>query len=213
MKNISNRTILCLIVVVSLVTGILFSGYKANAEENPSEHVVKEEQKAVLTITDPSSGQTWSWNLPSQNIISSGSQTRAAANHSTIFVRFDAGEYLQKTLRSLPSKASTINDNITITAGFTYSMNASANTVTIYSAFGSTTPKGLYYATDRVFYWRNPGSLGGGKFYPTTNSWSYAGDKKPGQYYASLPPKAILDCNVRVSGMSSVRSISVTCSL
>jgi cell division protein YceG involved in septum cleavage len=188
MKNISNRTILCLIVVVSLVTGILFSGYKANAEENPSEHVVKEEQKAVLTITDPSSGQTWSWNLPSQNIISSGSQTRVAANHSTIFVSFDAGEYLQKTLLSLPSKASTINDNITITAGFTYSMNASANTVTIYSAFGSTTPKGLYYATDRVFYWRNPGSLGGGKFYPTTNSWSYAGDKKPGQYYASLPP-------------------------
>lgn len=95
-----------------------------------------------------------------------------------------------------------------VTAGLTYGANASNNTVKIYNAFGSTVNKGLFYVTNRAFYWRNPGSGGGSPLAPTSASWNYTVSDSWGAYISSLPPYAITDAKVAVTGMGGTRTIS-----
>ena len=195
---------------VSILLIINSIGVFAAEETNPV-NAKQTDITTTLTITDPDTGEVWEWDIPVELYVKSNKFRASDGNVvSTVMVNADIGEYLYQTL-GYPSQVSTLNDDITLQAGLTYSF--SGNDVAIYSAFGSTTPKGLYYAENRKFNWRNPGSGGGGSYSPTSNSWSYPGDGVYGGYYSSLPPKAILDCKIRVSGMSSYRNVSVTCSL
>lgn len=167
----------------------------------------------ILKISDPETGEKWQWELPAvEENVTLLTRSNDKDEMLSTMVSVDVGEYIYQTL-GYPSQSSTLNDDITVTAGLTYSSSASNNTVTIYSAFGSTTPKGIYYAENRYFYWRNPMSGGGGKERPTTNSWSYSGDGIAGQYVSFTPPYAITDCRIRILDMSAYRDVSVQCNL
>lgn len=186
-----------------------------------------------IVISDPETGEVWEWSIPKSDV-SVNSSTNSSSKMLSLMsnpldedeveeiitteVSIDIGKYLDMTLEPLAvqstiDKSTSITDDITIITGLTYSKNASNNTISVYNVFGSTTPKGSYYASDRVVYWRNPGADVGGTFYPTSNSWNYSTDSTAGTYYSSLPPYSILDCRVRITGMSAYRDISVTCTL
>ena len=108
------------------------------------------------------------------------------------------------------SGSSTVDSDVKVTAGLTYSTNASNNTVKIHNAFGSTVNKGYYYVQKREFYWRNPGSGNFSHLLPSSASWNYSVSDSWGTYSSSLQPYAITDATVRVSGMDGQRVISVT---
>ncbi|WP_394525254.1 hypothetical protein [Lacrimispora sp. JR3] len=169
----------------------------------------------VLTISDPETGQKWEWELPENEVkvTPSNSLLRSGNTITEAVVSFDAGKYLNATLLANPSQSATLEDDITIKTGLTYSTNAANNTVRIYNVFGSTTPKGLYYAENRKVYWRNPGASIGGTLTPTSNSWNYSVDSTAGMYSSDVPLYSLLDCRVRVSGMSNYRDLSVKCTL
>lgn len=169
-----------------------------------------------LIISDPETGETWEWEVPAPNYISTdltNSSLYTSSDSEPLYntkAEIDLGEYLAETFAN-PEISSTLTDDITITTGLTYSVMGQG--VSIKSVFGSTTPKGLYYATDRVVYWRNPGAVVGGVLYPTSNSWSYSTNPEYGTWSSFYPPYSLLDCRVRVSGMSAYRDISVMCKL
>lgn len=169
----------------------------------------------VLTITDPETGQRWEWDLSEEDVtdIQSKSFFRSGETTTEAVVSLDVGKYLAETFASNPSVSTTLEDDIKIMTGLTYSMDAASNTVRIYNVFGSTTPKGLYYAENRKVYWRNPGANIGGTLTPTSNSWNYSVDSTAGNYFSQLPPYSLLDCRVRISGISNYRDISVKCTL
>ncbi|NLB78707.1 MAG: hypothetical protein GX796_07650 [Clostridiaceae bacterium] len=83
----------------------------------------------------------------------------------------------------------------------------------ITDVFGATVNKGLFYASDREFYWRHPGTGEGGTFYPITSSWNYTVNSGYGLYERRFPPKTILDCRINVSGITAYKDVSVTCAL
>ncbi|GAX48260.1 hypothetical protein [Pseudolactococcus reticulitermitis] len=108
------------------------------------------------------------------------------------------------------SGSATKDSDVRVTAGLTYSTNASNNTVKIHNAFGSTVNKGYYYVQKRAFYWRNPGSGNFSHLLPSSASWNYSVSDSWGTYSSSLQPYAITEATVRVSGMDGERVISVT---
>lgn len=109
---------------------------------------------------------------------------------------------------------SVIYDDVTLTVGLRYSVDTDNNTVAIYRAYGSTPGNGLYYATNKEFYYANPAVFGPIEQQPTSSSWSYSTDSTPGAYFADLPPYALLDCRITVAGMEqSYRDVSVICEL
>lgn len=169
---------------------------------------------ATIIITDPETGQVWKSDLPAEDVqIQSAPRTFSATGEieETVMVSVDAGEYIQETLSDKPI-STTLEDDITLMTGMTYVFSGS--NVKITSVTGKTTPKGLYYATDRKQYYRHPGTGAGGEWYPTSDKkWTYTVNSGYGLYSAQAPPKATLDCTIRVSGMTTYRNVSVFCSL
>lgn len=193
-------------IVLALVTLLTMGSISAFASS-------ADQISTVLTISDPETGQEWEWVLskentsvtPSKGLLKSGEVMTEAVTS------IDIGKYLAETFAANPSVSTTLKDDITIMTGLTYSV--SGNGVRIYNVFGATTPKGLYYAENRKVYWRNPGAGLGGTLTPTSNSWNYSVDSTSGLYSSDAKPYSLLDCRVRVSGMSTYRDISVMCTL
>ncbi|WP_313584624.1 hypothetical protein [Lacrimispora sp.] len=197
--------------LVMLLTVGYISAFAAPADSDRSTANIS----TVLTITDPETGQKWEWDLSGEDVtaIQSKGILRSGEATTEAVVSIDVGKYLAETFASNPNVSTTLEDDITIMTGLTYSMDAASNTVRIYNVFGATTPKGLYYAENRKVYWRNHGANVGGTFSPTSNSWNYSVDSTAGNYFSQLPPYSLLDCRVRISGMSNYRDISVKCTL
>lgn len=177
--------------------------------------------KASVEISDPETGDTWKWDIQESDIHRKSSKDSSLSTVSALSntdgqavegqeISIDLGKYLAAT--QIPI-STTCTDDITLTAGMYYSADAAHNSVSVYSVFGSTTPQGLYYATNRKFYWRNPGAGVGGQYAPYDNSWSYLTDSTAGAYSTSAPPYSLLDCEVHVSGMTAYRNVSVKCTL
>lgn len=120
----------------------------------------------------------------------------------------ELAESFGMALLASDSGSSTKYSDVNVTAGLTYGSKASNNTVIIYNAFGSTVNKGLYYVSNRAFYWRNPWSGTGSPLYPTTASWNYAVTDYWSGYTSQLPPYALTVATVSVSGMTATREIS-----
>ena len=167
----------------------------------------------VLTISGPETGQKWEWFLSEENtsVAYTKGLSRSGEVTTEAVTSIDIGKYLAETFAANPSVSTTLEDDITIMTGLTYSVSGSG--VRIHNVFGATTPKGLYYAENRKVYWRNPGVGVGGTLTPTSNSWNYSVDSSPGLYSPNAKPYSLLDCRVRVSGMSTYRDITVMCTL
>lgn len=206
--------------VFMLVSSI--PAYAANSESDfGGANNSKDKIVAVISITDPETGENWQWDIPQSDITVESEYSKSIFNNSSqevinvALVSVDVSEYLALTTDQTITK--TLNDDITIKAGLTYSANAQKNTVSLKKVLGATEPKGLYYATDRKFYWRNPGADVGEATSPTSNSWNYtlsATQQREGSYYPELPSYALTECKVMVSGMEPLsRTISVTCKL
>lgn len=174
------------------------------------------EQEAVLTISEPGTDNSWSWNIPEEQIKLQILPATRSGESETIYngqVTIDLTEYLQATYDEKITSESTLRDSVVITTGLVYSFNESDSTVRVYNVYGSTIPTdAIFYAENRRVTWRNPGAYLGGVFHPTSNSWNYSVDSTPGAYTSvgGLIPYSLLDCHIRVSGMSSYdRLVSV----
>lgn len=169
----------------------------------------------ILIISDPETGEEWEWMLSDEDINVSNCNNINEVNllfEEVVFeesITIDVTPYIVQTMGSKVSGSSTLDDDITITTGLTYSSDSSNNTVSIYKVFGSTSTSGNYYASNRTVYWRNPGAGVGDTLYPTTNTWSYDVDSTAGAYYSSVQPYSLLDCEVHILDMSAYRTISV----
>ena len=168
--------------------------------------------KGQITISDPNTGEQWNWELSASDI-SVGGMSRASNQYSSernAEVNVDISEYLLKTM-SQPVDVETVKkDDVTITVGLRYSADAKSNTVAIYRAYGSAPNNGLYYATNKKFYYANPSVFSPIVKTPTTVSWSYETNSQAGSYMSELPPYALLDCRIMVGGMPhSYRDVSV----
>ena len=130
--------------------------------------------KGQIQISDPSTGEQWNWELSASDI-SVGGMSRASNQYSSernAEVNVDISEYLLKTM-SQPVDVETVRkDDVTITVGLRYSADAKSNTVAIYRAYGSAPNNGLYYATNKKFYYANPSVFSPIVKTPTTVSWS-----------------------------------------
>lgn len=134
--------------------------------------------------------------------------SEAVENVATVSI--NASDYLAQTG---VEDSATKTDDIKITTGLRYTCSQSTNMVSILSVFGSTEDIGLYYASNRIVYWINPGPNLGGNLYPTSSSWTYLTDSTEGLYNSNLPPYSLLNCDICISGMTAKRTISVICSL
>lgn len=198
--------------ILSIIMCLLFVTQPVFAETNV-DNTAKMDATAKATIKDPDTGEEWIIEIPQSSITTQSypSLARDGSTNHLVQVDVSLGEMLRAT-----GISSTKHDDIRITAGLYYNLSADGWGVSITSAFGSTEGVGLYYPSNRRFYWGNPGAGVGsnGALKPTTNSWSYTTNSTYGQYYSSLPPWAITDCTVLVSGMTGVsREVSVTCEL
>ncbi|SNX52606.1 hypothetical protein [Thermoanaerobacterium sp. RBIITD] len=208
------KKVVSLVLVVALLSVSSFSfAFAANNSDN---------NKIIVKISDSETGHVWKWEIPESEIklttskidnskISAFSSSLNNMNGEIVqkSANIHLGKYLNQTLSSIIDGSTTKNDDIILTTGLSYSANALNNTVSIYAVFGSTTPQGMYYAGNRVVYWRNPGAGLGGKFYPTSDSWHYSTDSTPGAYRSDVPPYSILDCRIYVYGMTAYRDVSV----
>lgn len=212
MKLLKRRIMLsiCTLAILAFNSITVFAavGSDSSATVNSNTKV-----NATITITDPDTGKVWEWNIPNSDIQIRSANTLAGGNNiKTASVSVDAGKYLAYTYYK--DISTSLDDDIVLTTGLSYSEDTKKNTVSIRSVFGSTKPSGLYYATNRNVYWRNPGGNIGGKFYPKTNSWSYSTDSTPCRYDSQLSPYSLAECDVYVSGMENThRTISVTCTI
>lgn len=169
-----------------------------------------------LVISDPSTGEQWSWDLPASDISVNkiGISTYTANEINRAEISVDISEYLLQTMSKPIDTHTVLNEDVVLTAGLEYSANASNNTVSIYRAYGSSPDNGMFYATDKRFYYANPDVFSTIKKTPTTAYWSYNTNSAPGYYYSDLTPFAMLDCKLKVRGMDSVyRDASVKCKL
>lgn len=164
----------------------------------------------TISITDPDTGEIWESEVDTDEIFYSSNYALLLEEEDTetAFITFNLRDYI---LLADPSISTTKEDDITITAGMKY--NISGSNVKIIDVFGSTVNNGLFYASNREFYWRHPGTGEGGSYYPTTSSWNYNVNSNYGLYESRIPPKTILDCRINVSGMTAYKDISVTCTL
>ena len=93
-------------------------------------------------------------------------------------------------------------------------MYAQNNMIAVYRAFGSAPHNNMYSATNKEFFYANPMVFYTIEQHPTQSSWSYTTDSTPGAYLGDLPPFALLNCRISVTGMeSSYRDVSVICKL
>lgn len=175
--------------------------------------------KGKILISDPCTGETWDWELETSDIsvenISGIARTGMAHGQTgNAEVNIDIAQYLSKTMTRPIDTETVSHDDVTITVGLRYSADEANNTVSIYRAYGSTPDNGMFYATNKKFYYSNPSVFDPIKKTPTGTSWSYSTDSTAGFYYADVAPYALLDCRITVRGMeSSGRDVSVICEL
>lgn len=180
--------------------------------------------KATITITDPDTGRVWEWQVPASDLQVQYSSAMTSNNISNIslsdgelidtaVVTVNAGTYLAATF----GQSKTLTDNVILTTGLTYSyrsLGLGVYAVTLHTIYGSVVPQGLYYAGNKVAWYRHAGTGASQTFRPTTNSWSYATDKSEGPYSRTIPPYSAVECDVFVAGMEPMsRRISITCNL
>lgn len=206
MKKISRCFVLLMLLSVLLIT-------PAFAQNDSSSDI---EQQAVLTISDPDTNEIWEWNIPEDKMRIQALPATRTQDANTVYngqVSIDLTEYLRATYSGKITSESTLRDTVVVTTGLVYSLDAKNDTVRVYNVYGSTVPtSSIYYAENRRVAWRNPGAFIGGVFNPTSNSWNYAVDSRSGAYGTTggLIPYSLLDCNIRVSGMSGYdRLVSV----
>lgn len=180
-----------------------------------------------VELTDPKTGETTTINLDADDVsvvtkAQSEVQTviptiQSLAENSAIQgytqqIEVHVGAALAESFgiaASTQSGTASLDSDVKITVGLTYSTNAANNTVKIVRAFGSTSNKGLYYVKSREFWWCNPGTGGTHRYLPSSSSWNYSVSNSWGAYSAQYPPYAITDAVVGVYGMDGSRVISV----
>lgn len=178
-----------------------------NAAEIPKER----HATAILTISDPETGSMWQWNLSDGNNDSlrvTVSNAKSAVSSGEISV--NVTDYIMETFASRNNGFTTLEDDITLTTGLTYSYNQQYNTVRLYNVFGSTSVNGDYYASNREVLWRNPGCGIGYEIYPQGNTWNEPVSSEEAKYEDSAPPYSRLNCEIHVNGMSAYRDVSIT---
>lgn len=180
------------------------------AVEPPTEETVG---NGLLVIVDPNTREQWNWDLPVSSTTAPNQAQLTSSNSGQIKsadVTVDISEYLARTMTDPLDVEKVLHEDIDITVGLRYSADEDTNTVSIYRAYGSAPDKGMYYAVDKEFYYSNPSVFATVKQTPTSTSWSYTTDSRPGPYFGQLPPHSLLDCNITVRGMeSSHRFVSV----
>ena len=174
-----------------------------------------DESAGYLIISDPSTGEKWSWELPPSDVstacISTCDDTSEAIQTTEVTVNL--GEYLFQTMPATDIEQ-TQYDDITLTAGFSYSYNSQTKKVAMYRAYGSAPSNGLYYTTKQEFYYQNPGVFERIYQYPTTSSWSYTTNSAWGIYAFARPTASGLNCRITVAGMEyTYRDVEVYCPL
>lgn len=211
-------------ILLSPVLVLLFFGPQVYAD-NTDNVQTKPKENFSVQIYDPNTGLTEQVELNNNfkitkkelNPFEKKAQGYSLAFYSdekiyTETLEVSLGEELAESfgiaLLASDSGSNTKYSDVNVTAGLTYGSKASNNTVIIYNAFGSTVNKGLYYVSNRAFYWRNPWAGTGGPSNPTTASWNYSVTDYWAGYVSQTPPYAITDATVSVSGMSATRTIS-----
>lgn len=211
--------VICSIIVLASSSPAYAASINTNDSNNNPEVI------ANIVISDPESGRVWEWEIPVSDIqndlVAANSKSSHAnstlesddvlldgveANRAEVSV--DLSAYLAAT-----GVSSTLYDDINVTTGLYY--NVSGQSVSITSVFGSTVASGLYYATNRKMWWRNPGAGVGsnGTLYPTTNSWSYTTDATYGLYSSQVKPYSLVECEIHIYDMSAYRTVSIQCSV
>ena len=201
-------------VAIVLTAAMAMSiGMPAFAEEA----IVQDTQeiKSKLVITNPDNGEKWTWDvtdaLKETPVFFSNVQNPSV---STTEVELSLNDYLIETYAVTDSVEDSKSSDIVLRAGLTYNRDVdTTGLVSIYNVFGSTTNVGLYYAENRQVYWRNPGAFVGGSYSPTSSSWNYSVNSKAGAYNSGAKPYTLLECDVRVSGMTSSRTVELLCEL
>lgn len=202
-----------LISMICTLFMISASVFPIFADTNNDNVINEEHFNSIIKISNPKTNQTWEWEIAKEDINITTLQSTVSGDEQMKIssVSVNAGKYLAETMGK-KSGYSGREDDIILRTGLVYSADSVKNTVRIYNVFGSTYQNGqYYYPTNRRVYWRNPGAGIGGKFFPTSNSWNYSVDSSPGFYETSTLnfPYSLLDCDVRISGMSSKRTVSV----
>lgn len=175
------------------------------------------EVKTNLVITDPETGEVWKFDISENVIIQQPAITPFSLNGNNIgmtVVDVALGDYLMETFVITDDASATKTSDIILTTGFTYNRDVeTTGNISMYTVFGSTINQGSYYAENRKVYWRNPGAYVGGTLAPTSSEWEYSVDSKSGGYNSNYPPYSLLECDVRVAGMTAYRTVEVICEL
>lgn len=195
---------LLLVVCLTMSLAVPTSAAGSNMESS--------EKSAILSISDPESGEKWEWEIPAEEALLPATRSSNGDVIAQARVVVNLGEYLLQTYdyEEIEEGSALRKSDIEISTGLTYSYNSSNQSVRVYSVIGYTKPEGMYYADNRTVYWRNPGAGVGSTFYPTTNEWSVSVDSTAGFYSSYAPPYSILDCEIWVYDMHSHRDVSVT---
>ncbi|MDF2610066.1 MAG: hypothetical protein K0R92_1540 [Lachnospiraceae bacterium] len=211
-------------VICSMIILASYSpAYAANIDTDDRNN--NPEVIANIIVTDPESGRVWEWEVPVSDIQNDSVAANAKSDYANSTLEFgdvlldgveankaevsvDLSAYLAAT-----GVSSTLYDDINVTTGLYY--NVSGEAVSITSVFGSTVSSGIYYASNRKMWWRNPGAGVGsnGTLYPTTNSWSYPTDATYGLYSIDIKPYSLVECEIHITGMSGYRTVSIQCSV
>lgn len=203
------------IIAIVLTVAMTFSvAMPAIAESNAEDEITK--VKTNLVITDPETGECWEFDISNDVNVQQAKAIPFMVNDNIATMEIDValGDYLAETYVITDEEKKTKTSDIILTTGLTYNRDVvSTGEVSIYTVFGSTTNVGSYYAENRKVSWRNPGPDVGGAFTPTTSSWSYSVDSTSGGYNSNRPPFSLLECDVRISGMTSYRTVEVLCEL
>jgi len=202
------------ITAIVLTTAMAMSiGMPAFAEEDIIQDTP--EIKSKLVITNPDNGEKWTWDvtdaLKETSVSFFNVQDPAV---STAEVELNLKDYLAETYVITDSIEDTKESDIILKAGLIYNRDFdTTGSVSIYDVFGSTTNVGLYYAENRTVYWQNPGTRASGTYYPTSSTWNYSVPSNQGMYNYNFKPYTLLDCDVRVSGMTTSRTVELLCEL
>ena len=203
-----------MIAIVLTATMAFSVAMPAIADSNADDEITK--VKTNLVITDPETGECWEFDISNDVNVQQAKTIPFTVNDNIATMEIDValGDYLRQTYTIIDSEEKIKNSDIILQTGLTYNRDVvSTGEVSIYTVFGSTTNVGSYYAENRKVSWRNPGPNIGGTFTPTTSSWSYSVDSTSGAYNSNRPPYSLLECDIRVSGMTSYRTVEVLCEL
>lgn len=188
----------------------------ASAAENTN--TTSSKSNAILSIADPTTGNTWEWEIPIQSAkINESNQSRNISPEQVcnIETNIDISDYLLETFtyEELDSVYNVLYDDITLTIGIYYKYSAEYNTISLRNVYGSTPRSGDYYASNRQVYYTNQYAGIQDYYYPTTDSWQIATQQTSARYNSEVPPFAQLSCEIHITDMSAYRTVTVTCSV